>query len=446
LEDRYRSNVLSEVFTHTVICSKVEAALQPESETSPVLKEIKPNAPQDPRPGSNPTSESNRRARGIKNVQRKLNRKTKGTSKRVAPEIDYSAMQQYFPPCEGWKPMLTQKWTYKGEIIIGLTMYKSKTGDMGKFVQGGLQCAQATQIACLASQAAEDWSRAALEAYVEAYTVMVVTSASLKMYLWLYRIRRKIYEALMRAIQAKVEIQMARANKGGGGSKLVEIDLVNRVINLLQQVEFKPGTAEIADNCMKLVSQVTTSLQAIATACQEFPECPPMHFRVEGHTAPSKKSKDNGKATSMARAKALVEALCSTEVDGVGSQSENLREILWPAGFGDRIPPKKSGTNPRRVEVHLMTQKETALAVWQSKPDRDRKNRKKPSCPFSATGKKMTGMFNKWKNGSLGKSKDFEKKVAKAAVSLEKKSTFTIANSVTRKTHRADRRHSQIRL
>jgi hypothetical protein len=79
-----------------------------------------------------------------------------------------------------------------------------------------------------------------------------------------------------------------------------------------------------------------------------------MHFRVEGHTAPSKKSKDGGASTSMARAEALVDALCSTKTDGVGSQSENLRDILWPAGFGDRRPPKKAAMNPRRVEVHLV--------------------------------------------------------------------------------------------
>jgi hypothetical protein len=79
-----------------------------------------------------------------------------------------------------------------------------------------------------------------------------------------------------------------------------------------------------------------------------------------------------------------------------------------------------------------MTQKETTLAVWQSKPS----GKSKQACPFHETGEKMNAYFGKWKNGSLGKAKDFQRKMSICnKVNLqppdtEKKSTFKIAAEI----------------
>ena len=135
----------------------------------------------------------------------------------------------------------------------------------------------------------------------------------------------------------------------GRGCNLIRVDLPNRKVNLLDDIEFEPGTANLKAECNSLMGQLRIAIRAIDMTCVEFPEAPRMNFRVEGHTAPSAKSKDGGKKTSAQRAKAVVNSVCRDVADN------DLKEILWPKGFGSRIPPEDPEDDPRRVEVHVMT-------------------------------------------------------------------------------------------
>lgn len=137
---------------------------------------------------------------------------------------------------------------------------------------------------------------------------------------------------------------------------------------------------------------------------------PRMNFRIEGHTAPSKLSSDNGKKTSADRAQAVVDSVCQ--------HNAAMRPVLWPEGFGDCRAPGNRNDDPRRVEVVVMTVLETALAVWQA-----RGGVANPSAPhpFVLDVKAAHRYLANWKNGTLGKVPDYKNKMDVLMSTVERK-------------------------
>jgi flagellar motor protein MotB len=95
------------------------------------------------------------------------------------------------------------------------------------------------------------------------------------------------------------------------------------------------------------MDQLCLALRVIHDTTEEF-GLEPLSFKIEGHTAPTAKSKDGGMHTSTERSKAVAASFVSS-----GLPSDRL----FAVGFGSSIPPSGGG-DPRRVEIHVMTKSE----------------------------------------------------------------------------------------
>jgi hypothetical protein len=151
-----------------------------------------------------------------------------------------------------------------------------------------------------------------------AYTRRTVLSAGLKLHLYLMHARKLLHEKLLLKIQARVDERVAKL----GGLKFIVIQLDSRQIAILKTVEFEPGTAVVKKSSQVVMHELAVALQAVDETCIEFDECPRMHFCIEGHTAPSKKSLDRGKKTSKARARAVIDSIEEHTVN-------TLRDNMW---------------------------------------------------------------------------------------------------------------------
>jgi outer membrane protein OmpA-like peptidoglycan-associated protein len=171
-----------------------------------------------------------------------------------------------------------------------------------------------------------------------------VNSCGLKLMI-IYRILRiKMKKELMRRIQARVEYLMHH-NDDGVDCALISVDLVNSLVEIKEQVKFESGKAIIKPESFDLMNQLAVCKKCISQTCLEF-NVPNMHWRVEGHTAVSKKSIDGGMGTSTDRAKAVCDFLASKGID---------QSFLHPEGCGCFRPPPDKKADPRRVEVHVLS-------------------------------------------------------------------------------------------
>jgi outer membrane protein OmpA-like peptidoglycan-associated protein len=142
---------------------------------------------------------------------------------------------------------------------------------------------------------------------------------------------------LVEEIQEQVESLLIDAHVS-----LVAVDLIAGEIKLMEPVQFEAGRAIVKTESQGLLDQLAVTKICISQVCDQY-EIADMHWRVEGHTAMSKKSQDGGLQTSTDRATAVCTALSEAGIDA---------EFLHPAGFGSSRPPTDSAADPRRVEIH----------------------------------------------------------------------------------------------
>jgi len=147
----------------------------------------------------------------------------------------------------------------------------------------------------------------------------------------------------MEDIQNRV-LELMLPENSGVDCNLISINLIKYEIKLLEQIQFEAGTADIKQDSNGLLGQLTVAKKCISQTCGEF-KVPDMHWRVEGHTAKSKKSHDGGMKTSNERARAVCNHLRHAGIGG---------KYLHPEGCGCFRPPTAAGADPRRVEVHVM--------------------------------------------------------------------------------------------
>jgi flagellar motor protein MotB len=232
--------------------------------------------------------------------------------------------------------------------VDSIEMYNKQTGRMDVYFMGKHECANATKAAYRAVYGADGaiaTANEAWQAYLAVRTRRSVLSCGLKLILYLRHVRRVLEARTLREIQARVE----QLIKQGGGAPDIEVDLVRRNIGLKQQIQFEGGCAVIKQESAGLMHQISLSLRSICTTCGEFGRNL-MQFRVEGHTAVSKKSPDGGIATSIGRSRAVVEKLIE---EGIPAY------VLHPKGFGDSRPIGSKDQN-RRVEIHVIEEKKGA--------------------------------------------------------------------------------------
>jgi len=148
---------------------------------------------------------------------------------------------------------------------------------------------------------------------------------------------------LMEEIQRRV-VTLMHVDISGIDCNLISVNLIKNEVKLLEQVQFEPGTSTIKSDSMPLLDQLVVARKCITKTCREF-EVDDMLWRVEGHTAKSKKSADGGIATSMARAKAVCGYLRLRGVDV---------NFLRAEGCGSFRPPSDPSTDARRVEIHVV--------------------------------------------------------------------------------------------
>jgi len=160
--------------------------------------------------------------------------------------------------------------------------------------------------------------------------------------------RRRV---MMKEIQQRVLLLMDFENSGINCNLLI-VDLIHFEIKLLEQIQFVAGKAEIKPESANIMAQLSCAKQCITQTCSEF-DVPNMHWKVQGHTAKSKKSKDGGMATSNGRAQAVCADLGRKGVD---------TSTLHPEGCGCYKPPADKKADPRRVEIHVLS-KEEAIRV-----------------------------------------------------------------------------------
>jgi hypothetical protein len=109
-------------------------------------------------------------------------------------------------------------------------------------------------------------------------------------------------ETKMRLIQERV-MELIETNEEKVVCNLISVDLPHSSILLKEQVKFEGGKAVIKPESFNLMKQLSICKKSISQTCKEF-NIDNMSWRVEGHTAVSKKSTDGGMATSMDRARA----------------------------------------------------------------------------------------------------------------------------------------------
>lgn len=169
----------------------------------------------------------------------------------------------------------------------------------------------------------------------------VVGKSKFRLHMKYIRAKRTVRNNLIHKVQSRV-LELI-----GDKAQLISVDLIEQKVILNEQLQFEPGTATIKPICDELVSQIQVSLRAINIACNEF-AFDKMQFKVEGHTAPSKKSTDGGIGTSQGRALEVCRRVgADPDIDG---------QMLHPVGYGCTRPPKDR-SDPRRVEIHVLDKK-----------------------------------------------------------------------------------------
>jgi len=226
-----------------------------------------------------------------------------------------------------------------------------KEGQLAK-----VQSQLATDLAYTAVGGAFDSIGAAEKHILIARRRKAVMSCSLKLMLIYRNLRVRMRVELMRNIQARVVALMAD-NEWGVDCTLVEVDLIHSQVKIKEQVKFEGGKAVIKPESDGLMLQVSVCKKCISQTCKEF-KVDNMHWRVEGHTAVSKKSKDGGRQTSSDRAKAVCEFLKLKGID---------TSYLHPEGCGCFSPPADPKADPRRVEIHVMDPQEVARSKQRKK-------------------------------------------------------------------------------
>jgi outer membrane protein OmpA-like peptidoglycan-associated protein len=164
-------------------------------------------------------------------------------------------------------------------------------------------------------------------------------SGSLKLMLQLREVRKTLHMKTIHDIQRRVEAMI----ESNGGAPLITVDLINRRVNMSEQIQFEGGKAIIKEISEPLLNQLAMALDCVVTTIAEF-HVDDLHFRVEGHVNPVKKSADGGMGVSKARAKAVVMGLMRGGVP---------LKILHSKGCGAKFPLGDSSKN-RRVEIHVM--------------------------------------------------------------------------------------------
>lgn len=205
---------------------------------------------------------------------------------------------------------------------------------------------QAGNAAAIAWEAAIEVRRLADLAdasYRAAYSRRCRDSALLKMYLIFKAALKRLNTKLLLRMQARVEQLL------GDKAPAITVLLVERQVKMSEQIQFKPGSAEIQEVSQGLMGQIKLALLSIEQTCGEF-GVESMYFKIEGHTAVSKKkNNDGGISTSRARAREVCNVLTVGGVDPLQ---------LAGKGYGCHRPPKEG--DPRRVEIHVMDDKECA--------------------------------------------------------------------------------------
>ena len=156
---------------------------------------------------------------------------------------------------------------------------------------------------------------------------------------------------MMEEIQQRV-VHLMHKDNSGIDCDLLRVDLIHFEIKLVEQIQFVAGKAEIKPASAGLMDQLACAKKCITQTCREFGVAD-MHWKVEGRTAVSKKSKDGGKATSNGRARAVSADLGRKGIDTA---------TLHPEGCGCYKPPADRGADPRRVEIHVLSKEEAAHA------------------------------------------------------------------------------------
>jgi outer membrane protein OmpA-like peptidoglycan-associated protein len=234
-----------------------------------------------------------------------------------------------------WKVVLRQ--ILGRHRVTFITLMHTKTGVMKKISLGFAESARGAAMGFVAVCDAQKAVSRAEKAILKVRGKRATFRCETKLLNVLYRARESIKIRVMRRIQARARELI------GGNASLVEVNLLANQINMKEQIQFEGGCATIKQASIPLLIQLETALSAIETTCNEF-DLPHMHYRIEGHTAFSKKSPDGGGRTSSERALAVVTALSEHGVP---------LEHLHAKGCGDSRPVGNSDAN-RRVEVHVV--------------------------------------------------------------------------------------------
>jgi outer membrane protein OmpA-like peptidoglycan-associated protein len=152
------------------------------------------------------------------------------------------------------------------------------------------------------------------------------------------------YEDRMKKIQTIVRMKLE------GRIKYIVVDLINMRIYLNEMINFHAGTANIKEEDMEIVDELTLVCRTIHEVVREF-NLPDIHLRVEGHVH---KTKNIEKCWRLSNERADV--IVQRVVAG-GTPQESLHS----KGFGPSRPLGSAEEN-RRVEVHVMSDEEVANA------------------------------------------------------------------------------------
>lgn len=257
-----------------------------------------------------------------------------------------SELNQKFPHNDGWRFLTRRVDTRTGTVVVHVN--NKKTGRVGRFVQGATTSKSAARASVGAAHHAMQVVLPMLMSERAAKVASFATAKAEQIQESLLQTVAHAKEVKKRLVQERVEELMAShdpiVNPKGLTCDKIVVDLYHDSIVMKEQVKFEGGKAVIKPESSNLMEQIGICKKAISKTCTEF-QIPNMSWRVEGHTAVSKKSTDGGMATSEARANAVCAYLGSHGIDVA---------YLKPVGCGCFQPPKETKADPRRVEIHVM--------------------------------------------------------------------------------------------
>jgi outer membrane protein OmpA-like peptidoglycan-associated protein len=203
-------------------------------------------------------------------------------------------LQRKYPPSDGWELIRVEERKFSDVKIFHVL--NRRDGAICAMCQGADACAAA---ALQAARAAA--SVAHVLANARAGEVARATRRAMQQFLdvRLPALERQIEAATMQMIQERV-LELMHEDTSGVDCGLMEVDLVHFAVRLRENIQFTGGKADIIPKSIPLMNQIAVCKRAITQTCAEF-DVPNMHWRVEGHTAPSKKA-DGGKQLSKERA------------------------------------------------------------------------------------------------------------------------------------------------